>query len=166
MFPSLFVSSIAIDQYFVRLVSEWHFQFRLLNNVKLNSGQNKALYMHSMFILIVKLNVPLLSCTFCTFVFIPPSPPPPFGGDGGWGDIEITFSVIQYVWALSDQYLLNIWTFCNQTWYDDASFTKSWDVMQSNWIGVFMVKVTLKVQISKHYRPTSSEVLLQTHLLW
>ena len=69
----------------------------------------------------------------------------PFWEGGGGGNIEITFSVMQYVWDLSDQYLLNIWTFCNQTWYDDALFTESWDVMQSNWIGVFKVKVTLKV---------------------
>ena len=55
------------------------------------------------------------------------------------------FSRYQWMLTLSRWYLLNVQTFCRQTWYGDAS---SWaSVMQKDWFAVFKVKVTARAHM-------------------
>ena len=48
----------------------------------------------------------------------------------------------------SGWYLLNCWTFCNQTWYVDASALAS--VMQEDWFAVFKFTVTVRALIIRY----------------
>ena len=45
----------------------------------------------------------------------------------------------------SGWYLLNSWTFCNQTWYGDASWWAS--VVQEDWCAVFKFRVTVQAHL-------------------
>ena len=44
----------------------------------------------------------------------------------------------------SGRYLLSCWTFCNQTWYSDAS---SWASVMQNWFAVFKFNVIMRSRI-------------------
>ena len=62
--------------------------------------------------------------------------------------VEVTGRVQNSSECSSGWYLLNCWTFCDQTWYGDAS---SWaSVMQKYWFAVFKLKVMMRVHIIKY----------------
>ena len=62
--------------------------------------------------------------------------------------VKVTTKVQNFNDFLSEPYLHNCWTFCNQIWYGDAIIGQS--VMQTDWFATFKIKLSVRADIIKY----------------